>query len=216
MKTLLLLGLLAGGALTCMAADPVRPNEASASWVDPSDPAVKTIRQSGEQLINRIGHMLIFEVEHNIEDKGLAKTIELAHLKDLSLPNPQSGQPRVTAIKRTSLKVRNPANRPDPAEQTALDFIDAALRNGDDVPKVLIQRLDQPGAPVEWRVYRPIAAMPVCLNCHGPVEDLKPEVRSFLALHYPEDQAVGYTVYQWRGLIRVSFAAPEPAASKTK
>jgi hypothetical protein len=217
MKTSLLLWILAGGALTCTAADLVRPNETPATWIDPTDPAITAIRQTGERLIDRVGHLMIYEVERTIADKGLAKAVETVHLKDLTLPKPEPGQPRVTAIRRTSLGLRNPANQPDAADQAALELINVALRDGNDVPSVLVQRLEHPGGSPEWRVYRPITTMPLCLKCHGPLEDLKPEVRSYLALKYPEDKATGYTAYKWRGLIRVSLAAPEPAvAAKAK
>jgi len=212
MKTRLLLGLLAGGALTCTAAELVRPNDSQISWIEPTDPSVNAIRQTGERMIDRVGHMMIYEVERTVADKGLATAVATVHLKDLTLPKAEPDQPRVTAVKRTSLNLRNPANKPDEADQAALELIDTALHNGSDVPAVLVQRLDRPGAATEWRVYRPITTMPLCLKCHGPAEELKPEVRSQLAAKYPTDQATGYTAYKWRGLIRVSLAAPEPAA----
>ncbi len=159
---------------------------------------------------------MIYEIEHAIADKGLALAFEIAHLKDLTLPKPVPGQPRITAVKRTSLNIRNPDNRPDGADRAALEVINNALLEGDPPPRVLVQRLELPGAPIEWRVYRPITTMAVCLNCHGLADELKPEIRSRIALKYPEDQATGYKGRQWRGLIRVSLAAPEPAAGVKK
>lgn len=217
MKTCYWLALFASGALASAVADPAPAKEKLTAWVDPADPTVAAIRQTGEQLINRVGHMLIFEVDRTIADKGVAKAVELMHLKDLTLPKPVPGQPRVTAIKRTSLALRNPANRPDIADQEALEVINTALKDGEDVPTLLIQRLALPNLPLEWRVYRPITAMTLCLKCHGPLDELNPEVRAYLAQKYPQDQAIGYRANQWRGVIRISLAAPEPApAAKTK
>ncbi len=213
MKTGLLLGMLVGGSLACLAADLAQPVEPVATWIDPDDPSVAAIRQTGESLIDRVGYMMIYEVERTVADKGLAKAIEVVHLKDLSLPKPQPGQPRVTAIRRTSLHLRNPANHPDSPDRAALSVIDSALRGGNDVPAVLVQKVENPGAPAEWRVYRPITTMPLCVKCHGPVEDLAADVRTQLALKYPNDRATGYTAFQWRGLIRISMTAPEPAVA---
>lgn len=212
MKTNLWPCLLAGACLVCSAADPIPSDQFPGSWIDPTDPTIAPLRQAGERLIDRVGQMLIYEVEHTVAEKGVAKAMELAHLKDLTLPKSVPGQPRVTAIKRTSLQLRSPANQPDLGDQAALEAIDTALRDGDDVPNLLIQRLDRPGDPTEWRVYRPLVAVPICLKCHGPLENLKPEVRSLLTQKFPADQATGYTAYKWRGLIRVSLAAPETAA----
>jgi len=219
MKTCLLLSLIAGGALTCAAADLARPDEVSTTWIDPADatnPTIAAIRQSGESMIDRVGHMMIFEIERAVADKGLAKAVESVHLKSLALPKAEPAQPRITAVKLTSLELRNPANRPDAADRSALEIINTALHEGSDVPGVLVQQLDRPGQPPEWRVYRPITTMPLCLKCHGPKEDLAPEIRAQLALKYPLDQAVGYTAYKWRGVIRISLAAPEPAVTAKK
>ena len=205
-----LLLLLVVGPLLCPAADPARPGEPTVTWIDPADPGVTAVRRIAEPAIARIGSTLIFEVERTIADKGLAGAIEVMHLKNLALPAPVPGQPRVTAIKRTSLLIRNPVNAPDAADRVALEKFKAALEDGADIPKLLFQRLDRPDAPPEWRVYQPISTQPQCVKCHGPVENLQPEVKTTLARLFPEDQAVGYPVYGWRGFIRLSLAAPEP------
>jgi len=219
MKTCLLLSLIAGGALTCAAADLARPDEVSTTWIDPADatnPTIAAIRQSGESMIDRVGHMMIFEIERAVADKGLAKAVESVHLKSLALPKAEPAQPRITAVKLTSLELRNPANRPDAADRSALEIINTALHEGSEVPGVLVQQLDRPGQPSEWRVYRPVTTMPLCLKCHGPAEGLAPDVRTQLTQKYPLDQAVGYTAYKWRGVIRISLGAPEPAAPTKK
>jgi hypothetical protein len=49
------------------------------------------------------------------------------------------------------------------------------------------------------------------------VENLQPEVRTSLARLFPGDLAIGYPVYSWRGVIRLSLTVPESAAPmKTK
>ncbi len=213
MKLPLLLLLVTCCPLAGLRADPARPAGAPPfTWIDPADPAVAAIRQAGEQSLSRISNLLIFEVERGLAEDGLAKTLEVAHLKNLPLPKPLPGHPRITAIRRTSLILRNPANQPDPADRAALDKIDTAIHDGATVPAILIQRLASANAPVEWRVYSPITTMPVCLKCHGAPEDLSPVVRDYLAQHYPADKATGYNVYTWRGIIRVSLTDPEPKA----
>ena len=56
----------------------------------------------------------------------------------------------------------------------------------------------------EGRVYRYAKALPtqsLCLNCHGPRDQLKPEVRAAIDEHYPNDRAVGYKEGEIRGAI---------------
>jgi hypothetical protein len=217
MKLPLLVLLLAAGPLSSLTADTTQPGGPSPfTWVDPADPAAAAVCKTGEQALSRTSNLLIFEVESSVAENGLAKTLEIVHLKNLSLPKPAPGLPRVTAVKRTSLNLRNPANQPDEADRAALDRINAAIHDGDVVPTVLVQRLTPADAPVEWRVYSPITTMPVCLKCHGPREDLSPEVRDYLAKHYPQDKATGYGAYTWRGVLRVSLSTGEPAVAAKK
>jgi Protein of unknown function (DUF3365) len=212
MKTLRLLGLFASGALTCLAADKAALPEPLATWVDPADPAVAAVRQLGETVIDRANHTMVYEIERAVDEKGLVGAVDQIHLRQQALPKAEPGQPRVTALRLTSLVLRNPANRPDPAEQAALDLINKAIHDGTEVPAVLVQRLEHSAAPTEWRVYRPINTRPICLKCHGPMAEMDPAVRAKLADKYPEDKAKDYAVYTWRGIIRTSLAVPEPAA----
>jgi hypothetical protein len=52
---------------------------------------------------------------------------------------------------------------------------------------------------------RPLIAVPVCLNCHGPGETINPEVRKVLSARYPEDQATGFQDGDLRGAISVKI-----------
>ena len=51
-----------------------------------------------------------------------------------------------------------------------------------------------------WAIYKPIwIGSPICLQCHGPSEQLSEGVRKALATHYPDDEAVGYQLGDLRG-----------------
>ena len=97
----------------------------------------------------------------------------------------------MTAVKRTSLYLRNPANAPDAADRAALDKIYFALRAGEAPPKLIFQKVETPGAATEWRLYRPVVTLPSCVQCHGPADQVSSAVRVALQRRFPEDQAVG-------------------------
>lgn len=202
--------VLAGLCAVLCAQAPANP-EMKFAWAPDDDPMTAPLRTAGERLIDRIGGSLLVETERTLATKGLDEAVELLHLKSLALPRPVPGRPRVTAIKLTSFRVRAPKNTPDAADLAALDLVRIALQSGEAPPKVLVQKVELPGVPPEWRVYRPIAVNPQCLLCHGAPESLQPQVRYLLERHYPEDRATGYQAGEWRGLIRVSYEAP-PAA----
>ena len=194
-----------------MAASPESPVlQRKFTWVEPDDPAATDVRRLGEAMIQKAGNNLITEVTRVLSAKGPEAAVDELHLKQLKLPAGQPGQPRIIAFKRTSLKVRNPANLPDNADLAALTAIQTALADGSTPPKLLMQQLAADGtAPAEWRVYRPIAVASACLVCHGPADQLDPAVKTKLERLYPGDKATDYAANEWRGVIRVSIMAPE-------
>jgi hypothetical protein len=187
----------------------------AASFVDPDSEEVKEIRAIGERAINRLGVTLVNEVSVAVAKSGAEKAIDVCHLKALPLTGEiLSGMPRITGVKRTSLRLRNPVNAPDAAEKLALTRVEKDISKGV-LPKVLVQRIDREGEKPEWRVYRPVGVAQQCVTCHGMRESMPAELQARLAERYPADQASGYAVGQWRGLIRVSVAEAPPQARST-
>jgi hypothetical protein len=189
---------------------PATPPAPAAEFIDADSPEAAEVRGLGERAINRLAVTLVNEVAVAVARTGAEKAVDVCHLKALPLTGEiVAGMPRITAVKRTSLRLRNPANAPDAAEQLALDRVQKDLESGT-LPKVLVQRVDLALGRREWRVYRPIGILPQCVTCHGPRESLSPELQARIAKTYPEDNALGYSVGQWRGLIRVTVSDPPP------
>lgn len=105
-------------------------------------------------------------------------------------------------LKRVSLKARNASRAtPDEWERAVLEEFDRRVAVGEDPAKVeKAEVVDKDGQ----RAYRYAKALPtqaLCLNCHGALDTLTPEVRARLKEHYAEDRATGYAVGQVRGAI---------------
>lgn len=185
----------------------------AAQFLDPEAPECSEVRKIGETAINRLAVTLVNEVTSAVAKVGPEKALEVCHLKALPLTGAIiKDTPRITAVKRTSLRLRNSANAPDAAEHLALRHVEKQLENGV-LPKVLVQRIEPPGGKPEWRVYRMVGIMPQCVACHGPKESMSPGLQTLLKERYPSDQATGYASGQWRGLIRVTVGeAPPPVA----
>jgi len=220
MKTALapwLAPLLCAGLMAATPEGPARQRQFT--WIEADDPAVAEIVRLGDAMIQQSGQNLISEVRRVLATKGPEAGIDELHLKQLKLPAGVPGQPRITALKRTSLKVRNPANLPDNADLAALMTFQSALADGDTPPRILVQQLAAEGAdPAEWRVYRPIILASNCLVCHGPESALEPAVKAKIERLYPTDKATDYAANEWRGFMRVSIVAPaesSPVPKKT-
>jgi hypothetical protein len=52
---------------------------------------------------------------------------------------------------------------------------------------------------------RLLIAGPVCLNCHGPTEQLGTDVKAVLETFYPNDRAIGYRLGDLRGAVSVKI-----------
>jgi hypothetical protein len=189
------------------AADPAP--EMNFSWVDDSDPLAETLRQSGLKLTDLVGGSLMREVDRALATVGLDESMDLMHLKKLNIPAPQPGKPSATEFKLTSYRIRNPRNAPDAAELSALEHVRTKLRESDGTAsQPLLQKIERPGQPIEFRIYRPFIVTPQCLYCHGRTSTLQPQIRAALNRRFPEDQAIDYGPHDWRGLIRVSLIIP--------
>ena len=181
-----------------------KPTGAVYTFVDAADPAVAAITQAGYKAIDHVGSRMVSETARELATKDTHLAVAVLHLKGLDLPKHVPGTPKITAVKRTSLHIRNPQNNPDGADRAALIKISDQLTDEGTVAKVLVQKIEQDGKPVEWRVYRPIAVSKSCLACHGDPTKFAPGVREALDQQYPMDQATDYSAQSWRGLIRVS------------
>lgn len=194
--------------------DGPRPEGAIYTFINVDDPAVAEFAQYGSRVIEDIGAKLVAETTRELATKETSAAVAVLHLKGLELPKPTLNRPKVTAVKRTSLQIRDPQNAPDGADTAALKKIRAQLIAGESPDKVIVQKIEQPAKPVEWRVYRPIAASKSCLACHGDPAKFSPGVKEALDHLYPQDKAVDYAAQEWRGIIRVSLDATQPSNAK--
>ena len=181
------------------------------TFINIDDPQAAGIAQYGSRLIERIGGMMVSEINSQLATRETSETMDVMHLKDLKLPKQVPGKPTVTAVKRTSLMLRDMNNAPDAADRAALDRIHDQLMANETPDKIIVQKIEHPGQPDEWRVYRPIATTQSCLACHGDPATFKPAVKAVLEKMYPGDKAVDYRRQEYRGVLRVSMTAPVAA-----
>ncbi|OHC69389.1 MAG: hypothetical protein A2045_01350 [Rhodocyclales bacterium GWA2_65_20] len=105
------------------------------------------------------------------------------------------------AIRRVSLKNRNPKAVPDAWERAALEDFDKRAAAGEKPAALEKGEVVQDG---DKKIYRYVKALPtqeLCLACHGGADTIPPAVRAKLGALYPEDKAVGYGLGQIRGAI---------------
>src|SRR5690606_22166510 len=109
-------------------------------------------------------------------------------------------------VRRVSDRVRNPVNAPDPAERRDLERLATLHREGR-LPADTAY-LDRSGDAPALHYLRPIVVAPACLACHGPRQEIAPEVRAILQERYPADAATGYRAGDLRGAVSVRVSLP--------
>ena len=105
------------------------------------------------------------------------------------------------AIRRVSLKQRNPKAVPDAWELAALQDFDRRAAAGESPATLEKAELVVEGGQSVQRYMRALPTQQLCLQCHGAAADLSPAVTAQLRSVYPADQAVGYRAGEIRGAI---------------
>jgi hypothetical protein len=193
--------LLIGATLPLTASGQETPK---AVFVTPATPAEKEIQAAGEYAIDRLMLTMLNEVKFALDSGTPQEAVDMCHLTGLAKSGAIPGLPRINAVKFTSQKIRTSANTPDAADKLALDYFGRTTVAGAEQSYTLVQRIDTPNSEPEWRVYKPVAVTSKCLVCHGNPADQSPALRGKLNAIFPDDQATGYKIGEWRGVIRVT------------
>ncbi|MGQ9752073.1 MAG: Tll0287-like domain-containing protein [Thermoanaerobaculaceae bacterium] len=146
-----------------------------------------------------------------LKASGASSAVSVCAKKAPELAKAHAGQD--VTVRRVTLQPRNPANRPDAFEEEQLRVMAKKAAAGESVGEVW-QYCEGAGEPV-LRYLRPIFVGELCLQCHGPRENLDPELRRVLAELYPEDQAVGYRPGDFRGALSVTVHVKAKGSGKS-
>jgi hypothetical protein len=162
----------------------------SAAGVDPAAVASKAVGQLSQEMRNKLAESML--------KNGPAGAIDVC-AKDVPIILYRIEQELGVSIKRTSLKVRNPRNAPDPVEKELLESL-AASRNAEaSLPPGVT-----PFPNNRQRFFKTITIEQTCLKCHGEPAAMHERVRRKIAETYPGDRATGYKVGDLRGIISVT------------
>lgn len=103
------------------------------------------------------------------------------------------------AIRRVSLKNRNPKAVPDAWERAVLEDFDRRAAAGEPLAGLEKGEVVADGGKKSYRYMKALPTQELCLNCHGTTERMTPAVKEKLKALYPEDRATGYGPGQVRG-----------------
>lgn len=105
-------------------------------------------------------------------------------------------------VSRTALRVRNPANAPQPWQRDVLLRFQDRMAAGEAADG--LESLETP-AGEGARYMKAIPTGPLCLTCHG--SNLAADVQAALRGMYPEDAATGFAAGDLRGAFSIVWPA---------
>jgi hypothetical protein len=152
--------------------------------------------QDASSLSKKLKEGLVKAVTEKIQTDGVEKAVEYCHLNVKAIAK-STAKNEVNKFEfgRTAFKLRNKSHRPESWMVQYLEKFKSS-RPGQIPPEVHVLSNGK-------RFYLdPIYMQPVCLNCHG--ENIKSEVLKKISELYPEDQAVGLKVGEFRGFIWIT------------
>lgn len=107
------------------------------------------------------------------------------------------------AIRRVSLKNRNPKAVPDAWEEAVLKDFDKRAAAGEKPTSLEKGEVVMDGDKKMYRYMKALPTQDLCLNCHGTPDRVSPAVQAKLKELYPADRAVGYHAAEIRGAITI-------------
>jgi hypothetical protein len=110
------------------------------------------------------------------------------------------------AIRRVSLKNRNPKAVPDAWEKAVLEEFDRRAAAGENPAALEKGEVVDLDGKSTYRYMKALPTQAACLNCHGDPAAMKPAVKEKLAALYPDDKATGYKEKQIRGAMTLKKA----------
>lgn len=153
------------------------------------------LEDKAKQLAAQLGMQLKARLQSAIESGGPASAIAVCNVAAPEIATELSRDG--WTVGRTSLKLRNPANRPDAWEQAALLAFERQLASGTPVASLQNSTIESDAGETRYRFMKAIPVDGVCMACHG--EAISEPVRAALAEKYPQDAATGYKPGELRG-----------------
>jgi len=107
------------------------------------------------------------------------------------------------AIRRVSLKNRNPKAVPDAWEEAVLKEFDKRAAGGEKPTSLEKGEIVSVDGKQVYRYMKALPTQDICLQCHGTPDRVGPAVQAKLKELYPNDKAVGYGLAEIRGAMTI-------------
>ncbi len=150
----------------------------------------------GKEIASSIFLSLSGELAKAVKNGGLENALSYCNTNAIPLTDSLSNAHNVH-IKRTSLKFRNPQNKPTKREKEILNQYELAMENGQIMEAIIDNKAERK------TFYAPIIMQAACIKCHGAKSNIS--IYDSILKLYPNDLATDYTQGDLRGMWSISF-----------
>lgn len=162
---------------------------------------------AARELAQKVPQRLLSVLTAALDQGGAEQAIGACQLQAPELAR-QASQASGWQVRRVSLRERNPKAVPDAWERETLQDFDRRAAAGESPATLERAAVVEFDGQRRQRYMRALPVQPLCVQCHGPAEQLSSGVRQRLQALYPADHATGYAVGELRGAVTLS--RPEP------
>jgi hypothetical protein len=156
----------------------------------------------GNSIVKKTFDTLRNSLQTAISQSGFEGAVPYCQTAAYSLTNIYASDP--VTIKRTALKYRNPANRPDTSEERILKIFVSLKEQG--IINDSIKPITEESKNGEVHFYKPIMLQQMCASCHGSKsKDIQPSIWKALNALYPLDMAYDFKTGDLRGMWHIRF-----------
>lgn len=153
------------------------------------------VRAMGDSLTKVAQQQLMQQLFEHIESSGLSEAVAYCSMNAVPLLDAVAAKHTVS-IQRISERFRNPADQPTATDMPVLRHYAQSLSQADTVV----------GSKKYYTYYKPIyISMNTCTKCHGTPLTMDTAVLRLIQMRYPNDQAKGYVLHDFRGAWKLQF-----------
>lgn len=163
------------------------------------------LQARSQQLADRFQQDLQAALQSAIAAGGPAGAIDTCATVAPALARQLSDESGAT-VRRTALRARNPAAKPDAFERETLSAWIRGPVGEDGRPAERFAAFADEKGVQQARWMRAIPMGPMCVTCHGSA--IAPDVEAAIAARYPDDRATGFARGELRGAFSIRWSGP--------
>lgn len=156
------------------------------------------LRNDAKDFMESLKSILVKEMQAN----GIVAAVSVCSDTAQLLTN-NYGIKKGIYIKRVSFKYRNENDAPNKIETEALKMFEELKQKGELKETTEFFKTTEENGVTSVIYLKPILVQAPCLSCHGPLEQIGPDVKQILQTKYPNDKATGYQLDDLRGAVSI-------------